>query len=561
MKWEFNNATSVQVTSRDQDRFTFETTGLDDHIRLVIPLPTVAADQSLDLDFDLEISVEVGAVTHLALVNSTGSESRMIDMPPDTGTAALYSIGGVFRSSPNHAQVVIITKDATRGVVFLKRASVAAVAVPEKIRVLFYIEPWIERNDPYWKQIYVPWFAQQIRALHQASGAYDIVIAGHEAIRFASGPLDTPFAAFTQEALLKIFPSARTAQTAWCNGPAPAVASAIKDMQDLVTTTLGEFVPDIIIATAPAPYLRTQYPEALLMYTDALHFRPPWPDGTPMLDPIGHLHGTAIQAMANAKESTPADLGAVVFMDRYRATIDRDGAALQEFAARKIATLRLVFDRVVILALQDLQHLNVYCLHPYATQIDYITDAMQAVNPQTAVLLIQHPDSRDLAPQAVAWLTSKYQNLISDGEINKLRAPSQALMAYVDATITTSSGLVYLAAIRHKPVFLTHPSHFSALAHTRPLTAIEGSTSFLIDKTRTDAEMAWILRHHAFGHAFMFHTSWLHDRLVRLLATIRAGTLSWRSLPRIGADATILDWLSRHLRPSIDARPPEVWDR
>jgi hypothetical protein len=555
MKWQFSNAASVEVTQLDQDRFTFATNGTDDHIRLVMELPATASDQSLDLAFDLEIAVDAGAVTHLELVNSGGSESRMINIMPEAAKVSLYGIDGIFRSSPGHAQIVLFTNGPSRGEIALTRTSATPLSVPDKIRILFYIEPWIERNDPYWKQNYVPWFSEQIRVLRQASATYDFVIAGNEAIRFASGPMDTPFAAFTQEALLEIFASSRSALTAWCNGTAPA--SAVKAMQELVAQTLDGFVPDIIIATAPAPYLRTLYPEALLLTYDGLHFRPPWPDSTPMLDPFGHLHGTAIQEMAEATAAEPAeDPTAIAFMDRYRAIIDRDSTALHAFAAEKIASLRQSFDKVVILALQDLLHFNIFSLHPYGTQIDYVIDVMRAVDPRTAVLLIQHPDSKDLQPQALAWLASKYKNLISDSDINKLKAPSQALMSQVDAAITTSSGLVYLAAMRHKPIFLTHSSHFSALAHTRPLSILNSSTSLAVDHARTDAQMAWILRHHAFGHAFMLHTSWLHDRLVRLLTAKRAGTLSWKILPRIGADATILDWLALHRRPGIDARPP-----
>jgi Methyltransferase domain len=554
MQWRFHNATDTEVKTQGDGSFEIQTHGTDDHIRVIIDIPADIAGKSHSIDIELELSVISGAVSHLALMNGSVSESRMIDVPElQAPTPLTFTVSGVFRESLAHALVVIITKEPTCITLKLKQPAILPVAIPEKIRVLFYIEPWIERDDALTKQFYFPWFQQQAEALRQAYPGYEFLITGNEALQASLlfRDIDLAFKGVSQESLLKIFPSSRDAITTWCHNLGSA--SQVQAMQDLVRQSLGTFTPSVIFATAPAPYLKSLFPEALLLYIDGLNFRAPWPDSVPMHDPMGTLVGTAVEAMA--RETVDDDPTAVNFMVQYRAIVDRNAATLHRFVAPKVDAFRARFDKIVLLSLQEIQYHNVFCAHPYMTQIDYVVEAMEKIDPAVGVIITQHPLRRDIDSETMAWLKSKYPNLLAEPWLDELRAPSQALMPHIDALVTTSSGLIYLAAIYHKPAFLTHPSHFSALAHTRTLTAIRDPGAFTISASRCDTEIAWVLRYYAFTHSFLLHTSWLHDRLVRQMAVQQAGALSWRSLPRISSDTTILDWLSRHLRPGEDESP------
>lgn len=555
MQLQFHNDPGVEIISQDDQRFTFSTSGVDAEtwIRIVLAVPSKSSEESVDIELDLEIAIQQGVISHVSVVNADVTEGRMVEVPLIAGESGDVTIGGVFRPFSGHALLVIRTQGPTSGVISIKRSAIATFKVPDKIRVLFYIEPWIERNHVFFKENYLSWFHHQAKSLQQARSGYEFLVVGNESLAHSLDfpSMDLPFAGLAQESLLKIFPSAREALTAWCNDLAPP--SAVQAMQDLVTAKLGPFSPDIIIAMEPAPYLRTLYPQALLLYSNGLFFRPPFPDGIPMFDPLGALHRTVTEGMAHEITCDPS---ASIFMQKYRDLIDHDAAELNAFVARKVDSYRTNFEQIVVFALQDLQYFNIFGVHPFGTQIDYLIDAMGKIDPRIGVIVVQHPASRDIEPQSMDWLLSKFPNLIYDRQINELHAPSQALLPYVDGLVTTTSGLIYLAAIRQKPAFLTHPTHFSALAHARPLDSINSAGAFAIDKSQVDTEMAWILRHHAFSHAFMLHSSWLHDRLLRLRERQQQGSLTWRGMPRIASDASILQSLKQTVRPNIDATPP-----
>lgn len=532
------------ITAAEEEGFRFESAAGQQVIRLVFPAGADRPGPSLKIKVRLRIQLELGAATHLSLVDGRVRQGRIIDLATSWGES--FELFGIFDHFDGEALLVLVLEGPARGQVLLDEITVSPSMAERNFAVLCFIEPWIDRDDALWREPHISWFGAVASALMQANPACRLHLLCNGALLESPEitALPMPVGSITQEALLRIFPSFRAAMNHWAREDQATPEAA--RMGDLVRAALGDFEPDIILATAPAPYLRLLFPKALVLHIDGLYFRPPWPDSTPILDPVGCLQGAILPDMARQIER---DTGSSLFIERYRSIVDRRSAPSAEQVATEVARYRGNFDRLVVLALQDLRHQNAFLVQPHLTQIDYIHAAMTRIPANIGVILAQHPDRRGIDERTLNWLERKFPNLLRNAHFDQLSAPTQALLPFVDGLVTTSSGVIYQAALRRKPAFLTHRSSFSSLAHARDLDDIGLSSAFVVDHESVDTQMAWLLRHHAIPHAFLLHTGWLHDRLAWLAEVHRAGALSWRSLPRLAGDATILHWLEKTLLP------------
>lgn len=555
MNLEFANSEGVTVAPAGGRSFAFQTRGADDHVRILLPLPPLEGAAFIDIEAEIRLSVADGLATHVAVINAPVTEGRMIGADAGPGFDDALIAGGVFRAFDGHAILDIPFAGPSRGHISLERVTVRVPKALDRfrrtIKVLFLVDPWTEQGDPLWKSFFMIGYGHHARVLRLAHPGYDLALAGNAALAQAldsTKVVDMPFYGIRDEDLHLVFASARAAHAAWLRGEASA--GQTQAMVALLQKTFGGWMPDVIFAHRPASYLAAFAPQALVLHSDGFWFRPPWPDGNVMLEPNGFLRGTLVEDMA---KNIADDPGAPDFMQRYRTIIDRDAAPLRARLARDLAAHRARFGRIVVFALQETAFFTPYALTGCGSQIEHVTRTLAAIGPGIGVVMTQHPHHRELSPGVLEDLHARFPNLIAWPRLGVLRSPSQALMPLVDGLVTTSSGLVYMAAIRNKPAFLTHPSHFSALAHTRPLARIDDAEAFAVDGARTDTQMAWMLRHHSFTEGFQYGASWLHDRILRLAAVKAGRALRWTDVPRIAADATILRRLALDLRPPWDS--------
>lgn len=131
------------------------------------------------------------------------------------------------------------------------------------MNVLFYVEPLIEREEPYWKEGWATLICTNIaQTLNRSSFKYNFVIAVNEPI---AQRLDCENfmkkVIFTQPELLSPFTGGYLeASKAWyCE-------SYTNEQYDYYITMMKkkfvEFTPDIIITFTPVPFLKNLFPDA-----------------------------------------------------------------------------------------------------------------------------------------------------------------------------------------------------------------------------------------------------------------------------------------------------------
>ena len=156
------------------------------------------------------------------------------------------------------------------------------------MNILFYVEPLIELQKPYWKEGWVNdvcW--KLIQTLQQTNESYNFKLITNEAIIQTvdhSKALD--ICVISQQELLRPFKgNYLLASSAWHQNTYSD--EQLDYYKNLLHVKLDAFVPDIIITFTPIPFLKELFPNALILHHEfSIFSRLPYPTSW-FLDPVG----------------------------------------------------------------------------------------------------------------------------------------------------------------------------------------------------------------------------------------------------------------------------------
>ncbi len=155
------------------------------------------------------------------------------------------------------------------------------------MKILFYVEPLIEQDKPYWKDGWVSVFCNNIiKTLEQSETNYEFLVMTNEAIA-QKVDIQTQIIQLSQKELLSPFETTNymDVTTAWhCERYA---SEQLEDYKKLMTKKLDGFLPDIIITFSPVPFFKEMFPKTLILHHEfSIFSRLPYPQSW-FLDPIG----------------------------------------------------------------------------------------------------------------------------------------------------------------------------------------------------------------------------------------------------------------------------------
>lgn len=388
--------------------------------------------------------------------------------------------------------------------------------------VLVSIEPWIEASQPGWKQNYIWWFGNMIRAMAEAAPASlrTVMLLGDDCAPFWEKHLncDAEMAVIRQPELKEIFPDARTALAHWLKRSHSD--SSLSAMGQLVERKLAGFQPDVIFSITPAPFLEKLFPRALVLYRDAMYCRQPWPDEMTCFDPVGINVESLIGQFAPqllALPNTPQSRAFIGEIDQLFLQPIVDANPLYDAMAEH----RSRFKHLVLVPLQSSGHYNFYTSTSFSGQFDYLTHVLDRVPPHVGVVATQHPDDATFTPAALEYLRATYPHFIYEEATAEFHAPSQFLLPLVDGLICVSSGLCYQALLWNKPIFIVGKSHFSPYAAGR-LEEL-GSVLEAPRPARATGLMAWLLSHYFLQNSYLTNGQWFGAYIDGLREAKRAG--------------------------------------
>lgn len=571
---KFQNSDNVKVNHYEKDgKISFSTFGSEEKIRIIIPLEHyLNKSYACNISINFFLQIEKGLITHASIVTSDVSEGRIIEIYGDTGFSEDIVLSGVFSSPQSEMILIISTQGECSGEISIKEPEISSFdQLPTKdhsLNILFYIEPWIEQDNAFWKQDYIWWFGNQANVLKETKGFdYNCLFITGESLASKFKEITTfdgDNRIISNDKLLKLFSSSQSALSMWMNFNSIKNNSntfekeMMLQMAKLVETELSGFEPDVIFTITPVPYLEYLFPNSLILHKNALYAREPWPE-LHIYDPKAFMSDAAIRK--KNWQNAVYDIDACQLLIKQHSEMMLDDIQKHNPFEEKIFEIRKKYTKIILLSLQEIQYVSFYAFLSDKTQISYISKCIEYFSHDTAIIVTQHPACPTLDHNTMEWMSQKYTNLFhfSSYNLNITHSPSQYLIPLTDALITLSSGLAFQALMWKKRVFLSGQTYLLHLPNCLPLNADTKDNCDLIIEEQKDCDtfLYWLLTYYVFGNSFLLKENWLHDRILTMLNRKRSGEELQDLSARVAHDFEKLQFLKREKRIIKSSRPIE----
>ncbi len=337
------------------------------------------------------------------------------------------------------------------------------------MRILFYIEPLVERENPVRKKGWIVHFAKKISTALVSEGLdeKDLAFVVPSAL-VSTAQSVLPKIVITSIDQTELIPrfgsSALAVASKWYLKEASL--SALSDMANLVTDRLGSFTPTLCLTFSPAPFLKHAWPNAHVLHMEyGLVSRPPFPE-TLYFDPRGMFSESILAVYKDDLESwnPPFESRALLadLRQRFVASKSLDANPVASIVSQAIEP----FDSAVLLALQ---FSNFYAYDANATftdQYDLLVHSLASLPSNVALIVCEHPEYPILRPETVEYLGERYPNFIWHPLFRQVYGVSHYLMPFVQGVITVSSSVGLQALLWNKKLAVVGRGHLSAIADT-----------------------------------------------------------------------------------------------
>ncbi|MFT7087410.1 MAG: HAD superfamily hydrolase (TIGR01549 family) [Rickettsiales bacterium] len=362
-----------------------------------------------------------------------------------------------------------------------------------RLQLLFYIEPWIELQDPKFRFNSVNGqFYKQILGLSSYSKdiQFNLLISKNLFIQLKeinSAIIDligeNNIFTIDESLLLDIFPNVKNAQHHWYNGT--YTNQQLFQMQHFVREAINndKYIPDIIISWESINiFLQKQFPNTLFInQTPGIFSRIPFVDSV-MLDPCGVFKDGFMQKHHNEINKLKLSDDETNYLRIYKENYT-DSLKLYNPWKVWIDEKKSKFRKLLLLPLQISDYLSFKESCNYNNQFEYLTDILSKTDLSIGVIVTQYitPKVNDTSinQDSIRYLEETFPNFIYNPEFDKVNFCSQLILSSVDAVITVSSAVGLQGMLWDIPIFLANEkSYIAPLGDT---TSIEEINSFLLE--------------------------------------------------------------------------------
>lgn len=378
------------------------------------------------------------------------------------------------------------------------------------MNILFYVEPLIERSQPYWKEGWATYWCRKMG--HNLPSDWNMYIALSDALAQKFGE-DEAFqvVVFKQSELLKNFNGGfLEATSAWYTNS--YTKEQIDYYIELMRAKLCQDKFDVIITFTPVPFLQALYPNARILHMEySIFSRQPFPL-TWYLDPAG-LHKYSFLSKYKG------ELQNIELSAQEREYVRRlQDTCLDAFSERNIfkkdtARLREQYKFLVLLPVQFSQYYLFDCLTKWKSQFDYVTGCLEQIPHDIGVIFTMHPEYPIFDNDTVSYIKSIYPNAIFLENSRLVYSASQWLMPYIDGVINISSSLGVQTLLFRKKLFALGNGNMDYIADAQNLDNMYEVLSR--ENADKDAMLWFFITKYAVPFEYLFNGQWLDKFLKR----------------------------------------------
>ncbi len=421
------------------------------------------------------------------------------------------------------------------------------------MRILFYIEPLIEKNMPNWKDGWFSTFVNDIINTLQENTMhkYDFRIMLNEPLHLLHSDLHKKNQiVLTQKELFEPFPKYTNyldISLKWFQNTYSQ--DELRYYEDLMITKLDNFVPDICISFTPIPFLKNAFKEALILYHEfAMFSRAPYP-ATWFFDPInvgsggGCAYVSSYQKAINSIELTLEQENLVKI---FKMEVQKLISVKNPFK-KHINEYKSKFDYLVLLPLQDSGYYQFEAYTGYKSQYEYLIDVLENIPDNIGVIVTTHPEYNILTEQVKEYLQKKYKNFINSNNFEKYYASSQFLIEYVDAVIVVSTSVGLNTLIWDKKLISLGKNFLDFMSDSNTL---ENIGNVIQQKNKNKEQfLFWICTRYAIPENYLKSSEWLTSFLEK--SFLKRNKIDETFYDMIDSDINVFKALSEQLSINI----------
>ncbi len=379
-----------------------------------------------------------------------------------------------------------------------------------KVNILFYVEPLIERGNPYWKEGWLNSFSlDMIQALRNSAFAdqfrYGVMI--NEALDHKYNAIeDVEKFVLTQQDLMDSFENKNSLEVslAWYHETytSDQMAAYGKLLQD----RLSNFVPDIVITYSPAPFFNETFKDVLVLHREySLFSRSPFPESW-FLDPQGVLaHSYLDKYWLEIRKSYQLDeiqkLRVTTFKTQIQSLLGEENPFSDLFD-----DFKKQFDHLILLPLQFSDYISFDGVSDFKSQYDYLIYVLDRVPKNIGVVVTTHPEYNLLSSSTIAFLELQYEHFIHHEAFEDYYGASQFLLSSVDGVVTVSSSVGMQTLMWDKKLIVLGQS-FHYMADATSLDSIEEVLS--AHPAEKDDLLHWMITHYSITRRYFYNGAWL----------------------------------------------------
>lgn len=399
------------------------------------------------------------------------------------------------------------------------------------MRILFYLEPFLDLNQPYVMESWLLRFQRMHEQLKIFSDNYAGRLLAWEAYEHQHQGYFLEEKIILTQAEMRLGWQAKGqmgVRLEWGESPEDEIAA----LRQLITDKLGDFKPDMVILLSQSEWLKPVFASALFLHAEATWLYAPPRFDLWQLDPVGFGKGrAALEHWSHWQRQLDWGDEQRMFCAQLKAAFRQiypTDAALSEI----IVDLRTRFKRLVMIPLGD------YAPSDGQTPVMSVLDwYLEQSSPETAFLITHHPNAPALSKGQRDYLTAKYPNLIVNAAFH-----TGPLFSHVDAVLGDFTSASSQALLFDKPVISLGDHCPFITARFKVRSPLCGWLEQTVDPELRDQMLYWLFTHYSIPAERLHNGLWLDVFLRRLLDANNNGA-AWRvfSEPIVPVD----EWRTR----------------
>lgn len=399
------------------------------------------------------------------------------------------------------------------------------------MNILFYIEPRIERGNPYLRFPWLkPFCIELVRVIYKSKSKINphICIATTELFQA------TLEKEFPHKEIQKVYFSQKDLypnddinwlklSTYWYREDYSD--KILSHYLDLMRKKFCCFYPDIIITFSPIPFLKILFNHALILHHEVSFIsNAPYPV-TWYLDPFGMVFQSKsffckYAPVAQRLSLSESQQGMV---KRFKNKCDQTIRKKSPFKAF-FKSLKQKFEALALLPLSRLDTYPLFAKYgnQYINQYDYISSILARVPKQIGLVVVPRPDAEQVIPiEATHYLKREYDNFIYEKNFLTWDAPSQYALSHVDYIIGEVSSLCLQSLIWDVPLV--------SLGDYKCISDIDSISKmgFFDSQINKDSLLFWLITRYAVTRNYLHDSDWFANYLNRSLTRFRNGAMDF----------------------------------